>query len=138
VRNFAQNDGAKDKPDRYTTHEEYDTNLIRMVRDVRKKGAIPILCTSVMRRKFDAASSLIDTYGMYPVLTRKVAKEWNVLFLDMQKSMTKWLEVEGAEASATNFHQIAPGVNRLFSNGLNDNTHFCEKGARKADSLFVE
>jgi hypothetical protein len=37
---------AKDKPDRYTTPEEYEANLIRMIGDVRRKGGNPILCTT--------------------------------------------------------------------------------------------
>jgi lysophospholipase L1-like esterase len=135
---FAHNDGAKDKPDRYTTPEEYEANLIRMISDVRKKGANPILCTSVMRRKFDREGRLVDTHGVYPVLTRKVAKELHVPCIDMQKMTTEWLESEGVEASASNFHQLEPGTSRLFPAGLKDNTHFREKGARKAASFFVE
>lgn len=135
---FAHNDGAKDKPDRYTTPEEYEANLIRMVGDVRHKGGKPILCTAVMRRKFDNQGHLVDTHGVYPELTRKVAIALRVPCVDMQKSTTEWLENEGVEASAANFHQLAPGQSRLFPNGLKDNTHFNEQGARKAASFFAQ
>jgi lysophospholipase L1-like esterase len=135
---FAHNDGAKDKPDRYTTPEEYETNLIRMVGDVRRKGGKPILCTAVMRRKFDADGHIVDTHGVYPELTRKVAKALKVPCIDLQKSTTEWLEREGVVASASNFHQLEPGESKLFPNGLKDNTHYNEKGARMAASFFVE
>ncbi len=134
---FAHNDGAKDKPDRYTTPEEYEANLIRMIGDVRRKGGKPILCTAVMRRKFDKDGHLIDTHGVYPVLTRKVAAALKVPCIDMQKATTEWMEKEGVEATAAYFHQLEPGASKLFPNGLKDNTHYNEKGARKAASFFA-
>lgn len=134
---FAHNDGAKDKPDRYTTPEEYEANLIRMIGEVRRKGGKPILCTSVMRRKFDNDGHLVDTHGVYPVLTRKVAAQTNVPCIDMQKATAEWLEKEGVDASALNFHQLEPGTSKLFPNGLKDNTHFNEKGARQVASFFA-
>lgn len=135
---FAHNDGAKDKPDRYTTPEQYEANLNRMIGEVRQKGGKPILCTAVMRRKFDNEGHLVDTHGPYPELTRKVAKALKVPCIDMQKMTTEWLESEGVDASALNFHQFEPGQCKLFPNGLKDNTHFNEKGARKAASIFAE
>ena len=72
---FAHNDGAFDKPDRYTTPEDYRKNLIRFIDETRARGANPIICTAVMRRKFDSAGKLIDTHGVYPVISREVAKE---------------------------------------------------------------
>lgn len=135
---FAHNDGAKDKPDRYTTPEDYEKNLIRMVNDVRKKGANPILCTSVMRRKFDDKGQIVDMHGVYPELTRKVAKDLNVPLIDMQKQTEEWLESEGVDKSAGFFHQLPAGRSKLFPSGLKDNTHFNEKGARIAAGFFVE
>lgn len=135
---FAHNDGAKDKADRYTSPEDYRKNLNRFIDEVRAKGANPIICTAVMRRKFDQAGKLIDTHGEYPVISREVAKAKNVPLLDMQKQTTDWLETEGVDKSKKFFHKFAPGVSKLYPKGLDDNTHFNEKGARIAASLFVE
>jgi len=135
---FAHNDGAKDKPDRYTTPEDYEKNLIRMVNDVRGKGGFPILCTAVMRRKFDTEGKVVNTHGVYPELTRKVAKELNVPLVDMQKQTTEWLESEGVERSNRFFHQLPVGSGKLFPNGLKDNTHFNESGARIAAGFFIQ
>lgn len=135
---FAHNDGAIDKPDRYTTPEDYRKNLIRFIDETRAKGANPIICTAVMRRKFDSAGKLIDTHGVYPVISREVAKEKKVPMIDMQKQTTEWLEQEGIAKSAQYFHKFAPGVSKLYPKGLDDNTHFNEKGARIAAGFFVE
>jgi len=135
---FAHNDGAKDKPDRYTTPEEYRKNLIRFIDEVRAKGANPIICTAVMRREFDAAGKLIDTHGDYPGFSREIAKDKKVPLIDMQKQTTEWLESEGVVKSKQYFHKFAPGVSKLYLKGLDDNTHFNEKGARIAAGFFVE
>ena len=135
---FAHNDGAIDKPDRYTTPEDYRKNLIRFIDETRAKGANPIICTAVMRRKFDSAGKLIDTHGDYPVISREVAKEKKVPMIDMQKQTTEWLEKEGRAESSQYFHKFAPGVSKLYPKGLDDNTHFNEKGARIAAGFFVD
>ncbi len=135
---FAHNDGAKDKPDRYTTPEDYRKNLIRFIDEVKAKGANPIICTSVMRRKFDKAGKLIDTHGEYPAISRQIAKDKNVPLIDMQQQTTAWLEAEGIEKSKLYFHKYPAGVSKLYPKGLDDNTHFNENGARIAAGFFVD
>jgi len=46
---FGHNDEVKEKVDRYTTPDEYKTNLLRFVMDTRSKKAIPVLLTPVTR-----------------------------------------------------------------------------------------
>lgn len=135
---FAHNDGAIDKPDRYTSPEDYTKNLIQMVDEVRAKKGYPILCTSIMRRKFDKNGKLIDTHGVYPEITREIAKLKKVPLVDMQKMTTQWLENEGVEKSKKFFHKIsADGSSRLFPKGLDDNTHLNEQGARIVAGMFA-
>lgn len=135
---FGHNDGAVEKKERYTPPAAYKANLVRFVDEVRAKGGNPILCTSVARRKFDAAGVLVDTHGDYPTITREVAAEKNVPLVDMQKQTSEWLAAEGVAKSKYYFHKYAPGVSKLFPKGLDDNTHFNEKGARKVAGFFVD
>lgn len=135
---FAHNDAAKDRPDKYTSPEDYRKNLNRFVDEVRAKGATPIICTSVARRKFDSDGKIVDTHGVYPVISREIAKEKKVTLIDMQQQTTDWLNKEGVQKSRQFFHKMAPGVSKLFPKGLDDNTHFNEKGARIAAGFFVE
>ena len=58
--------------------------------------------------------------------------------LPMQQQTTDWLNKEGLEKSKQFFHKMAPGVSKLFPKGLDDNTHFNEKGARIVAGFFVE
>jgi len=135
---FGHNDGAVDKKERYVSPDDYKLNLTRFVEEVKAKNAIPVLCTPVMRRKFDKEGKLVDTHGAYPGKVKEVARLQNVEMIDMQSLTADWLSREGIAASRTSFHKFAPGVNRLYPNGLDDNTHFNEKGARAVAALFAE
>lgn len=135
---FGHNDCAKDKPDRYTTPDDYRKNLVRFVDETRAKKGTPIICTSIARRKFDKEGKLMDTHGEYPVIAREVAKEKKVALIDMQQMTAQWLEKEGVENSKQFFHKIpADGSSKLFPKGLDDNTHLNEGGARIVAGFFA-
>lgn len=135
---FGHNDCAKDRPDKYTTPEDYKANLIRFVDEVRAKKGTPILCTSIARRKFDKEGKIVDTHGVYPPIAREVAQLKKVALVDMQQQTTDWLEKEGVENTVQYFHKIpADGSSKLFPKGLDDNTHLNEKGARIVAGFFA-
>jgi lysophospholipase L1-like esterase len=54
---FGHNDEVPTKKSA-TTPEEFKTNLIKYITETRNKKAIPVLLTSVARRKFDAADKI--------------------------------------------------------------------------------
>ena len=135
---FGHNDGAVDRKDRYTPPEDYRKNLIKFVEESRAKGGIPVLCTPVVRRKFDNDGKTVDAHGVYPDIVRQIAKEKQTLFVDMHELTSEWMNQAGEEASKSFYLHIPAGVNRNFPNGVTDNTHYVESGARKAATLFVE
>ena len=49
----------------------------------------------------------------------------------------KILTNAGSAGSRQYFHKFAPGVSRLYPQGLDDNTHFVEKGARAVAGMFA-
>ena len=135
---FGHNDGARDKPERYTSPEDYRKNLIRFVTEAREKGAIPILLTPVMRRNFDGNGEFVDRHGVYPSLVKEVAGEMTVTFIDLQEK-SKWLIINhGVEGSKKIFMNVAPGEHPCCPEGRSDNTHFSEYGAMKVAGLVVE
>lgn len=135
---FGHNDSAADRADRYTTPEEYLKNLSQFVDDVRMKEATPIICTSVVRRRFDKHGNFQDSHGEYVDLARQVVKEKEVIMIDMYEKSKNLLISMGKEESAKLFLHVPPGVNRIFPEGKTDNTHFKEEGARKMASFFIE
>lgn len=135
---FGHNDQSKQKQDRYTSPEDYKKNLERFVADVRGKGATPILCTPVERRKFDKDSNFVDQHGNYPNLVRQVATEKKVLFIDMQHTSMDFLIGQGNEASKQFFLHVKPGESEKYPEGKEDNTHFKPAGAMEMARMFVE
>ena len=134
---FGHNDGVITKKN-YTNPAQFRLNFIAFVAEVKAKGATPILCTPVARRKFNEKGELVPTHGEYPEIIRAVAREQRVALVDMEKLTSGWLQKEGVEASKNFFHKFAPGESPLYPAGLDDNTHFNEAGARIVASLFTQ
>jgi lysophospholipase L1-like esterase len=132
---FGHNDEAADKPDRYTPPADYRNNLVRMVADVRARGASPILFTPVRRRKFDDAGQLVDTHGEYPDIVRAVAAEQGVPLVDMHRSTAELLSRYGRDSSAVLFLQVEAGESPNYPAGVHDNTHFRPRGATEVARL---
>lgn len=135
---FGHNDDVETKIGRHTTLEEYRYNLSKYVRESREKGAKPILCTSVQRRHFDSTGALMDTHGKYPEIVREVAREMNVVLIDMQMKSDSVIRKLGEEESKKLFMHVEPGIYPKYPIGKIDNTHFVERGAKTMAELFIE
>lgn len=135
---FGHNDQSIQKVDRYTAPEDYKNNLRKFVTEVRAKSAIPILCTSLERRKFDDKGNFVDQHGNYPNFVREVAKEMDVFLVDMQHSSMDLIISKGVETSKAMFIHLAPGEHEKFPEGKEDNTHFRPAGAMEMARLFIE
>ncbi|MDR1273337.1 MAG: family 43 glycosylhydrolase [Odoribacteraceae bacterium] len=134
---FGHNDEPVEKKS-HTTPDEYRRNLERFVDDVKAKGAVPVLCTPVPRRRFEDKGDFIDSHGTYLDIVCGVARERGAVLVDLYESTKKMLLDAGEKNSARYFWHLAPGVNRHFPDGLVDNTHFSEAGARGVAALFVQ
>jgi len=135
---FGHNDASKDKVDRYTPPEDYRRNLIAFVEDVRRKKAIPVLLTPVMRRRFDREGNFFDSHGEYPDIVRSVAAANRVMLIDMHRKSERVLRQYGAEESRKLFLQLKPNENLNYPQGIEDNTHFSPLGASIMAALAVE
>lgn len=54
------------------------------INETKEKEGVPILCTSIVRRHFKEDGTLKDTHGHYLTAARRVAKETQVYFIDME------------------------------------------------------
>jgi lysophospholipase L1-like esterase len=127
---FGHNDESPEKVGRYTTPQEYKANLTRYIKESRSKGANPVLLTPVARRSFNAGGKIQATHGEYSELARTVAREQQVPLIDMDKKSQQLLQEFGPEYSKLLFLQLKPGEHPNYPNGVEDNTHFSELGAR--------
>ncbi|KAA9332317.1 rhamnogalacturonan acetylesterase [Hymenobacter busanensis] len=134
---FGHNDEAKDKPDRYTSPEDYRRNLLKFVAETRAKKANPVLITPVTRRKFDKEGRIMETHVEYSAATAEVATAQKVPLIDLDRMSRNLLQQYGADGSKVLFLQLGPDEHPNYPQGRNDNTHFSELGARKMAQLVV-
>lgn len=137
---FGHNDEAKEEiyKDRYTTPEDYRRNLERFVSESRLKGALPILITPVTRMRFDNEGMAQETHLEYSTIVREVAKKDKVTLIDLDAESLNLLKKFGPEKSKLLFNQIEEGVNPHYPDGIEDNTHFSELGARKMAEIVLK
>ena len=138
--------GHNDQKDQHlAARTGYAANLRRMVAEVRGRGAVPVLCTSVERRHFlaptgsrsggnssavaSAATRLERSLEDYPDVVRELAAELHVPVIDLNTLTRELYARLGEEGSRALFCHFEPGEHAHWPEGLADNTHFSQRGA---------
>jgi lysophospholipase L1-like esterase len=133
---FGHNDQKIKDTTRFTgPFGTYAENLEKFVTETRSKGAIPLLFTSIVRRKFGTDGKLTDTHGDYPVAVRNVAQKLNVPLIDLQKLTEEWVNSLGDEPSKQMF--LWTEANEKFPEGRKDDTHLSVTGANEVARLVI-
>ncbi|GAA0703870.1 rhamnogalacturonan acetylesterase [Kitasatospora atroaurantiaca] len=136
---FGHNDEKVTDPargtDPYTTYQDY---LRRYLDGARQRGALPVLVTSVERRRFDAQGRAYASHGLYPQAMRDLAAREKVPLIDLQAlSLSRWEQL-GAEATKLYFLWLAAGLSPNYPTGAADNTHFQAHGAIEVARLVAQ
>lgn len=131
---FGHNDEVQSK-EQSTTPEEFQTNLAKYITETRSRGGQPVLLTPIARRHFDEDGQLIDTHRQYSELVRGVAREFEVPLIDMDNRSQQLLKALGPEKSVFLYLHLETGQNPNYPDGVEDNTHFNELGARMMAEL---
>ncbi|MHA6249326.1 rhamnogalacturonan acetylesterase [Pontibacter sp. CAU 1760] len=135
---FGHNDQKDQDPARYAAPEtDYRQNLERYVAETRAKGAIPILATPIVRRKFENGQ-LADTHGKYPEVVKAVAAKHKVPLLDLEKRTQELVAQYGEEKSKALYLHLAPGEYASLPEGRTDDTHLSAYGAFRVSDLVAE
>jgi lysophospholipase L1-like esterase len=131
VMQFGHNDEKVADPTRFTEPEgEFRANLQRFVRETRARGGHPILATPIVRRRFDDHGAFVDSHGEYPRVVRAVAAEEGVPLLEMEDATRALVSSYGVERSKSLFLHFETGEHPQLPDGLHDDTHLSELGAR--------
>lgn len=131
---FGHND---QKPYGTQPFTSYQACLIQYITGVREKGALPVLVTSVHRRHFDSKGMVVNTLGDYPTAMKQVAAAYDVPLLDLWAKTELLYQSLGEEESKRLFVWFEPNEHPNYSDGIQDNTHFCEDGAREVAKLVI-
>ncbi|OLS42163.1 rhamnogalacturonan acetylesterase [Bacillus sp. MRMR6] len=132
---FGHNDQKSFGTEPFTTYQSYLTEYIN---GAREKGAVPILITSVHRRNFDENGKQVNTLGEYPLSMIQVAEKLDVQLINLWEKTEHLYQSMGVEASKQLFTWFAPNENPNYPEGIQDNTHFCETGAKEVAKLVIE
>jgi lysophospholipase L1-like esterase len=135
---FGHNDQKSDEARHTDPSTTYRSILQKYINETRAKGAFPILCTSIVRRKFDEQGNLSDTHGDYPGAVRQVAQELKVPLLDLQLRTKTLVSDLGPEKSKSIYLYTSPGEYPNRPDGVKDDTHLNIEGATAVARMAVE
>lgn len=136
---FGHNDQSADKPERYTTVDQYIANLHRFLAVAKTAGAKAVIITPVARRDFKDGIEQ-QTYPLYANAARQVARDTHTPLIDLGKLSEAMVQALGEQAAAAYYLHYDGGAGAPgYPKGVHDNTHFSELGARHvADLIAVE
>lgn len=135
---FGHNDQKQDDPARYAAVDStYPQLLRRFISDVRSKGAIPMLATSICRRSFNDKGELENNLTDYAEAAHNVASSEKVELFDLNTQSCTDLTRFGPAKSQAYFIQVPAGLYQQFPAGKIDNTHLSLQGASWIAQLFV-
>ncbi|MFN0110359.1 MAG: rhamnogalacturonan acetylesterase [Blastocatellia bacterium] len=121
---FGHND-MKEKGEGIGAFTSYKNDLKKFVSEARKRGATPVVVTSMHRRTFDANGKITNSLNDYPEAVRQVSKEENVALIDLNAMSKQLYEALGQEKSGA-----------LFKEG--DGTHHNNYGSYELAKCIVE
>lgn len=131
---FAHNDQKQGTP-AATGFKEY---LLRYIETIRKKGATPILVTSMNRRVFGPDGKITDTLGGYPQAMREFAKEQNVPLIDLNAMSKTLFEAMGPAGTLKAFVHFPANTFPGQPAELKDDTHFTAYGAYELARAVIQ
>ncbi len=134
---FGHND-QKQKGEGKGPYTSYKSDLKYLVDEARKKGANPVLVTSMHRRSFNENGKVINTHGEYPNAVRLLAKEENVPLIDLNNMSKTLYEAWGVEGSKKAFVHYAAGTFPDQDKALEDNTHFNPYGGYQIARCIIK
>jgi len=134
---FAHNDQkpGSSHVDPFTTYQEIIREYIEVVKE---KGGIPVLVTSMHRRRFDDHGKIINTLEEYPEAVRQLAKEDHITLIDLNAMSKELYEAWGVEYSKKAFVHFPAGTFEGQTEDFADNTHFSTYGAYQLACCVVE
>lgn len=136
---FGHNDQKEDRDRGTAPFGDYQTNLSRYIAAARKKQAQPVLLTSVTRRSYLENGELdAATLGDYPQAMRELAVKEQVPVLDIfSLTQAKYRALTPEKTKKLHLH-LAKGSHKNYPDGVEDNTHFNEAGAKRIAALIAQ
>ena len=123
----------------YSTEDFFRSNMKKMVDDVRAKGANPIIMSPIRRCYYDSPTAIHNSYRGYPALSKKLAEEYNVPFIDMSEMVANYMISVGERYAQQFVFNYATGAE--YSNlkaDQADQVHLQMNGANALGRIITE
>jgi lysophospholipase L1-like esterase len=134
---FGHNDEKSDQPALFTEPQTtYKQYLTTYVSDARAKLATPLLLTSINRNSWSGAT-VSNSHGAYPQAVRELAASLQVELIDHTALTKAYFERIGQAETSKLFLILSAGEYPNYPNGVTDNTHLQEQGARIIGQLAM-
>lgn len=124
---FGHNDQKVEDPNWGTSITTYKNNLQKFVNVAKKHNAIPVILSSIVRRRFEG-NKLINSLGKYPAAAQEIAKKNHIAFIDLNQITYNQLQKLGPEKGKSWFLNVDHSEN--YPDGVHDNTHLNPEGAK--------
>jgi lysophospholipase L1-like esterase len=134
---FGHNDQKTQSPAYAAPFGDYQEYLRKFIREARVRGAIPVLVTPMLRRKFDDKGHIINTHGDYPEAMRQVAEEELVALIDLFEMSRILYEALGPDDSKELFVYYPAGTFPGQEGDLKDDSHHSSYGAYELAKCIV-
>ncbi len=137
---FGHNDGKGNDPLRYADPDvEYRANLERFIDSARRRGGTPVLLTPVSRRRF-LTNGIPDPHavGAYPEVMREVAAVTGTPLLNIFAASQQLYRALGVEGTRHLFMHLPEQAHPNYPDGISDDTHFSDVGARYIARLVAQ
>jgi lysophospholipase L1-like esterase len=135
---FGHNDKKEFDRKQFTNSVTFRKNLEKFVKESKKKGAKPIILSPIVERHFNDRGSLIETHGIYPIVSRLVAKDQLIPFIDLKSITKKLINDMGPEKSKSLYLFVKPGESELYPEGREDSSHLSYAGAKIVAKMVCE
>lgn len=117
--------------------DEYKKLLLSYISQTLRKGATPVLVTSMNRRTFDDAGHITNSLAGYPDAMREVAAQQKVALIDLNAMSKTLFEAMGPEGTLKAFMHYPENSFPGQTAAISDNTHFNSYGAYELARCIV-
>ncbi len=135
---WGTNDSANDPARRTEPRKDFQANIERFIREIRAKGATPIIATAVARRVWNEQGEFVEAPSEYVTVTREIAAREKIPLMEMRGKTVALEKSLGIEGSRALHLYLEPGKSSYYPNGSKDDTHYNRHGADRVAELAVE
>lgn len=96
---------------KHETVHSYGWYLRHYIAQVRARGAVPLICTPVPRKRWDAQGRIARGANSYPAWAAQVAREEKVGLIDLAGNVARQYDALGRDAVMRLFPQTSPEEN---------------------------